>query len=84
MIAELNHLPADASRTRFALGCSWAILLDHMRRPLGHDEPGRIARAAMGIAIGASSVLVAYGLSPIPVCAPKPAPGRPSLCWQRR
>lgn len=66
MIAELNHLPADASRTRFALGCSWAILLDHMRRPLGHDEPGRIARAAMGIAIGASSVLVAYGLESYP------------------
>ena len=65
MIAEVDQLPADASRTRFALGCIWAILIDHARHPLGHDEPGRRSRAAMGIAIGTASVLVAYGLGVI-------------------
>ena len=66
MIAELDHLPADASRTRFALGCMWAILIDHNDTHSVVTNPAASYRAAMGIAIGAASVLVAYGLESYP------------------
>ena len=83
-VAECNHLPADASRTRFALGCSWAscsttcdALL--VTTTLGPHAPSR----DLGIAIGASA-LVAYGLESIRFAHRNRHLGGLLLCWQRR
>jgi hypothetical protein len=63
MLAELESLPAGASRWRFCLGRGWAVAIDHARRPLGRHEPGSGFRVLMLAAIVASLGSVAFGLA---------------------
>lgn len=66
MLAELDQRPSGAGRWRFSLGCSWAVAIDQLRRPLGRGEPGLAPRAAIASGIAASIGSLGYALLAYP------------------